>query len=155
VWSATVNYGDGEGAQPLPLVGKGFEVAHTYDTAGKFSLTVSISDDGNLLGAATGTVAVITPLAAVQGLAQQLQVLAESGALATLAADGGQNIRPLLASLDAAAKQIQRGNNIPAVNELGAFVNKINAEVISGRMSPDAAQPLTAMAMRIQRVLGG
>jgi hypothetical protein len=34
-------------------------------------------------------------------------------------------------------------------------VNKLNAEVISGRLSPDAAQQLTTMVARIQRVLGG
>ena len=81
---------------------------------------------------------VITPLAAVQGLEDQLQRFAQSGTAmqaaalaASPAAGASQNIRPLLASLDAAAKQIQRGNNIPAVNELGAFLNKLDAEVVS------------------------
>jgi hypothetical protein len=40
------------------------------------------------------------------------------------------------------------------VNELGAFVNKLTAAVLSGRMSPAAAQQLTEMAIRIERVLG-
>jgi hypothetical protein len=46
------------------------------------------------------------------------------------------------------------GNNVPAVNELGAFVNKLDAALISGRMSVDAAKQLTAAATRIERVLG-
>ena len=148
IWSATVNYGDGDGAQPLPLVNKSFAVAHTYANAGNFTLTVSVSDDGGATGSSSATIRVITPLAATQGLAQQVQLLAEAGAIV------GQQVQPLLASLDAASKQIQRGYNVPAVNELGAFTNKLNAAVMSGRMSPDAAQQLTAMATRIERVLG-
>jgi hypothetical protein len=92
---------------------------------------------------------VVTPLTAVQGLGQQLQLFAESGALVP------QEVNPLLASVDAASRQIQRGNNTPAINELGAFANKLNAAAMTGRMSPGAAQQLTAMVTRIQRVLGG
>ena len=147
-WSAIGSYGDGSGGA-LPLADKSFTLGHTYANAGNFTVNVTVTDDGGTTGSASATVSVITPFAATQGLAQQLQLLAESGAIAP------QEVRPLLASLDAASKQIQRGDNIPAANELGAFANKLNAEVISGRLSPDAAQQLTAMVVRIQRVLGG
>ena len=146
-WSATVNYGDGAGAQPLGLVDKSFVVAHTYRNAGTFALTVAVTDDGGATGTSSATIRVITPLVATQGLAQQVQLLAESGAIV------GQQVQPLLASLDAASKQMSRGYNEPAANELGAFVNKLTAAVLSGRMSPDAAQQLTEMATRIERVL--
>jgi hypothetical protein len=132
----------------LPLVGKSFAVAHTYANAGTFALTVAVTDDGGATGTSAATIKVITPFAATQDLAQQVQILAEAGAIA------GQQVQPLLASLDAASKQIQRGNTVPAANELGAFVNKLTAAVLSGRMSPDAAQQLTTTATRIQRVLG-
>ena len=148
VWSATVNYGEGGGAQPLALVGKSFAVAHTYADSGTFTLTVSVSDDGGATGASSATIRVITPIAATRGLAQQVQLLAEAGAIV------GQQVQPLLASLDAASKQMARGYNVPAANELGAFMNKLNAAVMSGRMSPEAAQQLTVMATRIQKVLG-
>jgi DNA/RNA endonuclease G (NUC1) len=159
-WSATVNYGGG--SEMLQLVDTSFAVAHTYTSAGTYTVKVIVSDDGGASGSVSAPVTVITPLDAVQALEQQLQGLAQSGTVMQAAALAGapaaaasQNVRPLLASLDAAAKQIQRGNNIPAVNELGAFVNKLNAEVISGRMAPDAAQQMTAMVVRIQHVLGG
>ena len=148
VWSATVDYGDGGGAQPLTLVGKSFAVSHTYTTADTVTLVVSVTDDGGATGSSSATIRVITPLAATQDLAQQVQLLAEAGAIV------GQQVQPLLASLDAASKQIARGYNAPAANELGAFVNKLNAAVLSGRMSAHAAQQLTAMATRIERVLG-
>ena len=147
-WTATVNYGDGVSGA-LPLAGKSFTLGHTYASAGRFSLTVSVTDDGGAMGSAIASVNVVTPFAATQGLAQQLQLLAESGAVTP------QEVRPLLASLDAASKQIQRGDDSSASNQLGAFANKLNAEVISGRMSADAAQQMTAMVVRIQRVLHG
>jgi hypothetical protein len=102
-------------------------------------------DDGSAQGSATATVTVITPLAATQALTQQVQSFAKESSIA--------QTTPLLASIDAAAKQIERGNVTPAINELDALINKIGAAVISGRMSPDAAQQLTAMVQRIERVL--
>ena len=116
-----------------------------YASAGIFHVTVTVGDDGGASGSAPATVSVITPLAATQGLAQQVQLFVEAGAVA--------QPQPLLASIDAAAKQIQRGNVTPAVNELDALTNKIGAAVIAGRMSPDAAQQLTDTIHRIQSVL--
>jgi hypothetical protein len=147
-WSATVDYGDGSGTQPLSLVGNSFALSNTYVRQGAFSVTVTVSD-GLESGMSRALIRVVTPLTAVQGFGQQLQLFAESGALVP------QEVNPLLASVDAASRQIQRGNNTPAINELGAFANKLNAAAMTGRMSPGAAQQLTAMVTRIQRVLGG
>src|SRR5262249_35012884 len=44
-WTATVDYGDGSGATPLALSGMSFALAHTYRSAGVFTVTVSVSDD--------------------------------------------------------------------------------------------------------------
>ncbi len=44
-WTATVNYGDGGGAQPLALVGKTFGLSHTYVDNGVNTLTVTVTDD--------------------------------------------------------------------------------------------------------------
>src|SRR5262249_34061106 len=44
-WTATVDYGDGSGATPLALSGMSFALAHTYGSAGAFTVTVSVSDD--------------------------------------------------------------------------------------------------------------
>ncbi len=43
-WTATVDYGDGGGAQPLTLVGQHYVLGHTYANQGTFTVTVSISD---------------------------------------------------------------------------------------------------------------
>jgi PKD repeat protein len=44
-WSATVNYGDGGGANALSLIGKGFLLAHTYADNGSYTVTVAVKDD--------------------------------------------------------------------------------------------------------------
>ena len=45
-WSATVDYGDGSGPQPLPLnTDKSFDLTHTYVDAGIFTVTVTVTDD--------------------------------------------------------------------------------------------------------------
>ena len=146
VWNASVNYGDLTTKQ-LTNVAKTFPISHTYTASCTCTLTVNVSDDGGQSGAATVLVTVLTPLAATKDLGQQVQLLAESALLLS------QDVQPLLASLDAATRQIQRGNTIAASNELGAFINKVTAGVLSGRTDSRAAQQLIGFAQRIQRAL--
>jgi PKD domain-containing protein len=58
-WTATVDYGDGSGAQPLILFGQSFNLSHMYTLAGTYTVTVSITgtDDG-LTGTGIATVVV-------------------------------------------------------------------------------------------------
>ena len=44
VYSATVDYGDGTGAQALILSGNNFSLSHTYLNSGIYSVTVTVSD---------------------------------------------------------------------------------------------------------------
>ena len=57
-WTATVDYGDGSGVQPLALSGKGFNLSHLYTRDGVYTVTVSVSDDDGGTGSATGSVTV-------------------------------------------------------------------------------------------------
>lgn len=45
LWTATVDYGDGSGIQPLPLSAKSFTLSHTYKENGLYSITVTVKDD--------------------------------------------------------------------------------------------------------------
>jgi PKD repeat protein len=44
-WTATVDYGDGSGVQPLTLSGKTFTLSHTYAGSGNYTVTVTVTDD--------------------------------------------------------------------------------------------------------------
>lgn len=55
----------------------------------------------------------------------------------------------LLAKLDAAENQFRRGNVATAVNQLGAFVNELDALIRSGRLSGADAAQLRALVTRI------
>lgn len=44
-WTATVDYGDGTGVQPLQLLGMSYVLDHTYESEGIYTIVVSITDD--------------------------------------------------------------------------------------------------------------
>jgi PKD repeat protein len=57
-WTATVNYGDGSGVQPLPLAGKSFNLNHDYADNGVYTVTVTVNDDDGGVGTDTASVTV-------------------------------------------------------------------------------------------------
>lgn len=61
------------------------------------------------------------------------------------------NKRPLIATLKGAAASFDRGNATSAFNQLGAFQNKVQAQV--GRQDPAAAQAFIDSAQRIMEAI--
>jgi len=57
-WSALVDYGDGAGAQILPLNGQNFSLSHVYKDNGTYAVTVSVTDNQGATGTGTATVTV-------------------------------------------------------------------------------------------------
>jgi hypothetical protein len=56
-WTATINFGDGTGAQPLTLdADHTFSVTHTYLTYATDQVVVTVRDNGGGIGSANGTV---------------------------------------------------------------------------------------------------
>src|SRR5688572_11806054 len=53
---ATVDYGDGSGGRALALSGKSFLLDHAYNTAGTYTVTVSVTDGYSASGSGTLTV---------------------------------------------------------------------------------------------------
>jgi uncharacterized delta-60 repeat protein len=61
-WTATVDYGDGSGTQPLALTAaKTFSLSHTYPNAGNFTVTVTVKDNDGGTGIAFIPVSVLAP----------------------------------------------------------------------------------------------
>ncbi|MFL5380952.1 MAG: S8 family serine peptidase [Longimicrobiaceae bacterium] len=136
-WTATVNYGDGGGAQPLGLSGNAFSIAHTYGTAGTFTVAVTVSDDDGGAGSSSASVHVLTPAEGIDALEAMVGP-----------------VQSLLAKLAAAKASLARGNATAAANQLGAFVNEVNAMVGSGRMTAAQGAALIEMEQRIIASMG-
>jgi hypothetical protein len=60
IWTATVNYGDGSGTNPLTLnLDKTFSLSHPYTTGGTFTVTVTVNDGDSGIGTDTAIVTVL------------------------------------------------------------------------------------------------
>jgi uncharacterized protein YgfB (UPF0149 family) len=62
MWSATVDYGDSTGAQPLALLDKGFTLDHVYADNGTYIATVTVDDGDGGVGSDTFMVTVYNVL---------------------------------------------------------------------------------------------
>ena len=115
-------------------------VADVTLPVGTNSITLTVSD-GPLSGSQTITVAVLTLSQAVD----QLVATVDQNA-------AGQ--QSLIASLRAALASINRSNPTPAINQLQAFQNKVNAQL--GPIDPVLAQELINEAQSIiNAIIGG
>jgi len=144
-WTATVDYGDGSGVQPLAISGNGMVLSHRYATAGTYTVTVTVRDDDGGVGTQTATVTVQDAGQGIAGLQTLVSTLERTGSLSQ------GNANALLATLRAAAASLARGNETSAVNQLEAFVNQVNAMVRSDRLTQAQADAMTAAAGRIIR----
>ena len=143
IWTGSVDYGDGSGLQPLPLVGKAFGLSHGYELAGTYVVRVSVSDDDGGSGVALASVVVQSPQEATAALLTSVSELVAAGVLSA------GNANALGAKLRAALAQLDAGNTAPAVSQLRAFINQVNALVSEGRLPPEQGQALVIVARRI------
>ncbi|HEX5726404.1 MAG TPA: DNA/RNA non-specific endonuclease [Longimicrobiaceae bacterium] len=148
-WTATVDYGDGSGAQPLALSGKTFSLSHAYAAPGTYTVTVTVADDDGDSHARTATVVVQTLQQGVANLAAMVEALVDAGVL------NHGNGNALDAKLDAADKSLDKGHDATAANQLGAFVNQVEAFVSTGKLTAAQGQALIAEANRIIASIGG
>ena len=144
-WTATVDYGDGTGTHALAISGRNLALSHSYSAAGTFTVTVTVRDNDGGVGTQTATVTVQSPAEGLQGLQAAVSTLERAGSLTS------GNAQALLAKLRAADASLARGDETPAVNQLQAFVNQVNALVRSDRLTQAQADAMTAAARRIIR----
>ncbi|HEU4996539.1 MAG TPA: DNA/RNA non-specific endonuclease [Gemmatimonadaceae bacterium] len=129
-WSASIDYGDGAPSAALGLGSKTFSLSHTYMAAGSFTVVVRVSDDDVTSSQST----TVTVMSAVQALQIVLDLCPESS---------------LDNKLDAAQKQLAKGNTAAAVDQLRQFLADLDAKVANGRVSASQAATMRAMVLRV------
>ena len=145
--TATWNFGDGatSTANYGPGGSASFSTSHTYAAAGSYTVSLTVRDDDGGVGQATAKVVVQTPQQALASIAGYVQ------GISTLNA-GEKN--SLTAKLNAASAAIGRGDMTAANNQLGAFLNELQAYVNAGKVSPAVASVLRNAVHAVQAALG-
>jgi PKD repeat protein len=136
--TAAWDFGDGTS-------GTGFSTSHAYSAAGTYTVTLTVTDDDGGSGQVTTQVTVQTPQAALSTIAGDLQ------GISTL--NAGQK-NSLLAKLNAASAAAGRGDATAANNQLVAFLNELQADVNTDKISPSAASDLRNAVNAVQAALG-
>ncbi len=129
-------------------VAGGAGVTHTYAAAGTYTVRVIVTDVLGLADTAftTATMTNMPPAVAIARAGAMIDDLVESGVLS------GGHANALSSKLDAALKQVDRGNEGAATGQLGATLNQLDALVRSGRLGAAEAEAIRAM---LQRAIDG
>ena len=139
-WTATVDYGDGTGTQGLALSGTSFSLSHRYTAAGTHTVLVTVADDDGGAGTGSASVTVMTPQHGIQAM-----LIAPLGTSQM----GPGTLVALSAPLQAAREALDRGNRTAATEQLEAFINQVEAQVRSGRMTAAMGADFSARATRV------
>jgi PKD repeat protein len=139
-WTATVDYGDGAGSQPLALDGTRFALAHRYTTAGTHTVTVTVRDDDGGTGSGAATVTVWTPQRAIDGML--VSTIRDAGLPAGMTT-------ALTATLNAAQASLDQGNLAAANGQMQAFIRQVDAMARGRQLTPAMGADLTAQANRV------
>jgi PKD repeat protein len=136
--TATWKFGDGAS-------GTGYSAVHSYSAAGTYTVAFTVVDDDGGAGQSTATVTVQTAeqaLTSIAGYVQNIKSL-----------NGGQR-NSLTAKLDAASASAARGNTTAANNQLNGFLNEVQADLTTGRISAGDAATLQAAVYTVDAALG-
>jgi Tol biopolymer transport system component len=170
-WTATVDYDDGAGPEPLALnPDKSFALANDYDTSGTYTVTVTVTDGYGGVGSDTALVTAVIdtdrdgfpdedddcPMedatgfdADADGCIDTISGLQDD--LATLAAEGAIDApleNSLLSKVKNAQKSAGRDNVCAAVKQLKAFQREIEAQR-GKKVSGEAAELMIAYSSNV------
>ncbi len=139
-WTATVDYGDGTGTEPLALSGQTFSLSHVYAVGGTFTVTVSVRDDDGGVGTSRATVAVQSIQDALGGVKQIVADLQASGDLTPATANSWST------QLNKIIGMVNNGDISGAISALLSFIDKVQK---TPHMTPEGQQALVDAANRI------
>ena len=137
-YTITWNFGDG-------TTGSGLKVTHFYAGPGNYPVTFQVSDGEGGVSTATTTVKVETTQAVLSKIAGVVQNLSGLNA-------GQKN--SLQVKLNAASAAAARGDSKAAHNQLNAFLNELQADVNTGKVSQGDYGVLAAEVNAVQGSLG-
>src|SRR6266851_4143590 len=143
-YTASWDFGDGHSSAPAAPPA-GLTASHPYSAPGTYIATLTVKDDDGMTGSASTTVTVLSPLQALAKIGNYLQGLTDVQAAQK---------NSLQAKLNAAADSYQRGDTGAACNQLNAFINEVDADRKSGRLTTAEAGNLTDAARLTQRSMG-
>jgi DNA/RNA endonuclease G (NUC1) len=143
-WTATVNWGDGSGAERVPLAGHMFSLTHVYTAAGNYTVTVDIADDD----AVTSTVHSVGVTNAAPGLGSALPLIDQQVTAGKIPRTVGLVLK---AEIIAAQVLIGRGNTPAAAVLLRATVAEIDVLV---RLRTVKAADVAALRGLLVQVIG-
>ncbi len=119
-----------------------------YPVAGTFTARGRIEDKDFGSTEYTVAVVVLNPRQGIDLLTQKVNELVAGGSLSPDPAGG------LIAKLEAAAQQLDKGKTNPAVNQLAAFINQVEGLVDAGQLPAQDGQMLIGCASQIIAALG-
>jgi hypothetical protein len=147
--SHTATWSFGDGATGTTSFGPGGSAAlsatHSYSAGGAFTVTLTVTDDDGGVGQTTSKVTVQTPQQAVTSISGYVQNLK--------GLNGGQK-NSLIVKLNAARDSIGRGNTTAANNQCNAFLNELQADVSTGKISAADGATLRGAIHAVQAALG-
>jgi hypothetical protein len=145
--TATWSFGDGATSTTSfgPGGSAGLSATHSYVAAGTFTVTLTVTDDDGGVGQTTSKVTVQTPQQALTAISAYVQGLK--------GLNGGQR-NSLTVKLNAAGDSIARGNTAAANNQCNAFLNELQADVSTGKISAADGATLRGAIHAVQAALG-
>jgi PKD domain/Bacterial Ig domain len=145
--TATWSFGDGATSTTSfgPGGSAGLSATHSYGAAGTFAVTLTVTDDDGGVGQSTSTVHVQTAQQALTSICSYVQ------GLKTL--NAGQR-NSLIVKCNAAGDSIARGNTTAANNQLNAFLNELQADLGTGKISGGDAATLRGAVHAVQAAMG-
>ena len=159
-WSATVDYGDGSGAQSLALIGNNFQLSHTYADNGAYTVTVVVTETDAEAGSGSGTtdVAVSNAAPIVEAGADVSLVSGDDFSLTGTFSDIGADDAPWQWSIDFAGSTAtgatsDQGATITAASH--AYMAAGTYTVVLTVTDKDGGSGQDALTVTVARVAAG
>lgn len=118
--TASFDWGDGNNTEGV-VGGGGVSGSHIYSTPGVYSVTLTVTDDGQASGTATTQVTILTTTQAMQNLVDLVETFNLQQGIAN-------NLDAKLDAAMGALDDINANNDGAAINALQAFINAVEAQ---------------------------